>query len=174
MTARWNLFRGGRDVAAKQESIRRSGEQRYALAIIHREVEEAVRGAWNQRGRRAELAGLLRDQAGVNAQLVSSYREQLRNGQRSLLDVLGAQNTRFNSAILSQTAVYAALFAEYRLLAATGTLASVLGTAPVEQSEAYAREEFRVQSVETPDYRRTPSRQTSALPLDLLAPIRKE
>ncbi len=174
VTARWNLFRGGRDVAAKQESIRRSGEQRYALAIIHREVEEAVRGAWNQRGRRAELAGLLRDQAGVNAQLVSSYREQLRNGQRSLLDVLGAQNTRFNSAILSQTAVYAALFAEYRLLAATGTLASVLGTAPVEQSEAYAREEFRVQSVETPDYRRTPSRQTSALPLDLLAPIRKE
>jgi adhesin transport system outer membrane protein len=133
-----------------------------------------VREAWNQRGQRAELAGLLRDQAGVNSQLVSSYREQFRVGERSLLDVLGAQNTRFNSAILSQTAVYASLFAEYRLLAATGSLASVLGTAPVEQGEAYARDEFRVKSVESPDYNRLPSRQTSALPLDLLAPIRKE
>ncbi|MBO6719220.1 MAG: TolC family outer membrane protein [Rhizobiaceae bacterium] len=174
VVARWNLYRGGRDVAAKQESIRRSGEQRYALAVIHRQVEEAVREAWNQRGQRAELAGLLRDQAGVNAQLVSSYREQFRVGERSLLDVLGAQNTRFNAAILSQTAAYAALFAEYRLLAATGSLASTMGSSTVEQGDAYAREEFRVQSVDAPDYRRLPSRQRSSQPLDLLAPIRKE
>lgn len=174
VVARWNLYRGGRDIAAKQESIRRSGEQRQALALIHREVEEAVRTAWNQRSQRAELAGLLRDQASVNSRLVSSYREQFRVGERSLLDVLGAQNTRFNAAVLSQTAVYAALFAEYRLLAATGLLASTLGTAPVEQTEAYAREEFRVSSEEFPDYNRLSSRQSSARPLDLLAPLRKE
>jgi adhesin transport system outer membrane protein len=174
VVARWNLYRGGSDLAAKQESIRRAGEQRQALRLVHREVEEAIRAAWNQRNQRAELAGLLRDQAGVNSRLVSSYREQFRVGERSLLDVLGAQNTRFNAAVLSQTAVYAALFAEYRLLAATGSLAATFGSAPVEQAEAYAREEFNVISDEAPDYNRISSRQHAARPLDLLAPIRKE
>src|SRR5690606_39092894 len=33
VVARWNLYRGGRDLAAKQERIRRAGEQRQALAV---------------------------------------------------------------------------------------------------------------------------------------------
>jgi len=172
VVARWNLYRGGRDLAAKQERIRRAGEQRQALAVIHREVEEIIRDAWNQRAKRAQLAAMLRDQAVTNERLVASYREQFRVGERSLLDVLSAQNTRFNSAVLSQTAAYASLFAEYKLLAAMGRLAETLSAPTVGQGEAYAREEFRVPSAEAaPDYRRLPSRQVSGAPLDLLAPV---
>lgn len=174
VVARWNLYRGGRDLAAKQERIRRAGEQRQALAVTHREVEQTIRDAWNQRAKRAELASMLRDQASTNARLVSSYREQFRVGERSLLDVLGAQNTRFNSAVLAQTAAFASLFAEYRLLAAMGGLAKTLNTPTVEQGDAYARNEFRVPVNDTaPSYERTPSRQTSGAPMDLLAPVRK-
>jgi adhesin transport system outer membrane protein len=175
VVARWSLYRGGRDLAAKQEKIRRAGEQRQALALVHREVEETIRDAWNQRAKRAELAAMLRDQAGTNARLVSSYREQFRVGERSLLDVLSAQNTRFNSAVLAQTAAFASLFAEYRLLAATGSLAKTLRAPTVEQGEVYARDEFRVPSSDTaPDYKRLPSRQTtSGAPMDLLAPVRR-
>ena len=72
-----------------------------------------------QAGRPCQDAGL---QAAANEKLVSSYREQFKVGQRSLLDVLDAQNTRFNTATLADTSSYASLFAQYRLLAATGQL----------------------------------------------------
>jgi outer membrane protein, adhesin transport system len=175
VVARWNLYRGGRDIAAKQERVRRAGEQRHALSQVHREVEEAIRSSWDQRVKRAELAALLRDQANTNARLVSSYREQFRVGERSLLDVLGAQNTRFNAAVLAQTAAYASLFAEYKLVAATGNLAKTLSVATKGQGEAYAREEFRVPAAAAdPGYERLSSRQTADSPLDLLAPVRQK
>ena len=173
VVARWNLYRGGRDVAKEQERIRRAGEQRMVLHQVHREVEESVRSAWNRRIRQAELAQTLNGQAATNAQLVNSYREQFRIGQRSLLDVLDAQNTRVNVGVLSQTAQYASLFAEYRLLAATGSLVKTMNLAPAEQAEAYARTEFGVESAADPDYIRLPSRQEVDLPLDLLAPVRQ-
>jgi adhesin transport system outer membrane protein len=53
--------------------------------------------------------------------------------------VLDAQNTRFNAAVLTETARYASVFAEYRLSAATGNLVTALRLAPPSQSDAYAR-----------------------------------
>ena len=96
-------------------------------------------------------------------------------GQRSLLDVLDAQNTRFNTATLSDTAQFASLFAEYRLLAATGQLLSTMGVSPAKQSDAYARGEFNVpETAATETYARTPSEQKNNLPFDILAPVRKK
>ncbi|MAS12017.1 MAG: channel protein TolC [Nitratireductor sp.] len=175
IVAKWNLYRGGIDVANEQEQIRRASEQRLVLHQAYREVEEAVRISWDRRQRQIDLAGTLRAQAQTNAQLVNSYREQLVVGQRSLLDVLGAQNTRFSVNVLSKTAQYAARFAEYRILAATGTLLSTMNLSSAKQSEAYARAEFNVpETAPTETYKRLPSRQTNDLPLDLLAPIRSQ
>ena len=175
IVARWNLYRGGIDAANEQEQIRRTSEARLVLHQTHREIEEAVRTSWDRRIRQRELAQTLRAQAAQNGNLVSSYREQFSVGQRSLLDVLDAQNTRFNVRILSKTAVYASRFAEYRLLAATGTLLTTLNLSPVRQADAYAREEFKVPpTAPTETYRRVPSRQENNLPLDLLAPLRRK
>lgn len=175
LVARWNLYRGGIDQANEQEQIRRASEQRYVFHQAHREVEEAVRISWERRQAQYALSRTLREQAQMNDQLVNSYREQLAVGQRSLLDVLGAQNARFNTNVLAKTAQYAALFAEYRLLAATGQLLSTMGTKAAAQSEAYAQAEFNVpEAPATETYRRVPSRQTNGLPLDLLAPIRQK
>lgn len=175
LVLRWNLYRGGIDKANEQEQIRRASEQRLALHQVYREIEEAVRTSWDRRFKQADLAKTLRQQAAANERLVSSYREQFKVGQRSLLDVLDAQNTRFNTATLADTAVYASLFAEYRLLAATGQLLRTEGITAPKQAAAYARTEFGVpdtQDVET--YARTPSEQTNDLPLDILAPVRKK
>jgi adhesin transport system outer membrane protein len=174
VVARWNLYRGGRDVANEQEKIRRASEQRMVLHQVSREVEESVRSSWDRRQKRAELAKTLSSQAETNARLVSSYREQFNVGQRSLLDVLDAQNTRFNVSVLADTARFAAIFADYRLLAATGNLLRTMQVTPAPQGVAYARNEFLVQSqTDEPDYTRLPSRQEADLPLDLLAPVRK-
>ncbi|QFI69841.1 Type I secretion system, outer membrane component LapE [Sinorhizobium alkalisoli] len=175
IVARWNLYRGGIDIANEQEQMRRASEQRLVFHQAHREVEEAVRISWERRATQSDLSRTLRAQAQVNDRLVSSYREQLAVGQRSLLDVLGAQNARFNSNILAKTAQYAALFSEYRLLAATGQLLATMNIKAPAQVDAYARNEFNVPAPPaTETYRRVPSRQTNDLPLDLLAPIRQK
>jgi adhesin transport system outer membrane protein len=175
LVLRWNLYRGGIDQANEQEQIRRASEQRLALHQVYREIEEAVRTSWDRRFKQAELAKTLRQQAAASTRLVASYREQFKVGQRSLLDVLDAQNTRFNTATLADTAVYASLFAEYRLLAATGQLLRTEGINPPKQAKAYARTEFGVpETADVETFARTPSEQTNDLPLDILAPIRKK
>lgn len=171
---RWNLYRGGIDKANEQEHIRRASEQRLVLHQTHREIEEAVRISWDRRIRQAELAATLRQQSAANDRLVRAYREQFQVGQRSLLDVLDAQNSRFNTSTLAATSAYASLFAEYRLLAATGQLLSQLGLSAPKQSKSYARSEFNTPPTpETETYARTPSTQTNDLPFDILAPIRR-
>ncbi|WP_245518963.1 TolC family outer membrane protein [Neorhizobium sp. JUb45] len=174
VVARWNLYRGGIDKAREQEQIRRASEQRYALAYAHREVEESVRSAWNERKSRGEISAILGRQSSTNASLVSSYREQFKVNQRSLLDVLDAQNTRFNTGILAETARFAALFAEYKILAASGSLLNAMSLKPVAQVEAYARKEFVVPGggAVDPGYAKIESRQKAGMPLDLLAPVR--
>lgn len=174
VVAKWNIYRGGIDKANEQEQIRRASEQRLVLHQIDREIEEAVRESWDRRIRQASLAKTLRAQADQNGNLVASYREQFSVGQRSLLDVLDAQNTRYNVRILARTADYASLFAEYRLLASTGQLVKTMKLTPAKQSEAYARTEFDVPETQpTETYARTPSRQVNDLPMDLLAPLKK-
>nr|WP_281408635.1 TolC family outer membrane protein [Rhizobium sp. SEMIA 4085] len=175
VVARWNLYRGGIDVAREQEQIRRAGEQRYALAQVQREVEQSVRTAWNERVSRGKLAGILGQQASTNAQLVSSYRQQFSVGQRSLLDVLDAQNTNFNTRVLADTARLASVFAEYKILAASGNLLQTMKLKPVEQAKEYAREEFVVPAgVADPGYVELQSHQKAGMPMDLLAPIRQQ
>ncbi|CAH0342857.1 TolC family outer membrane protein [Rhizobium sp. CECT 9324] len=172
VVARWNLYRGGIDQAREQEQVRRASEQRYVSAEVYREVEESIRSAWNERSSRTQLSQILASQSSQNAKLVSSYREQFSVGQRSLLDVLDAQNTRFNTSIIAETAKVASLFAEYKILAASGSLLKSMNLKPVQQAEAYARSEFSVKSDANPTYVEVESRQSSGVPMDLLAPIR--
>ena len=56
-----------------------------------------------------------------------SYREQFNVGRRSLLDVLDAQNTRYNVQAQAESARLARLYAQYRVLAATNRLIEALG-----------------------------------------------
>lgn len=173
VVARWNLYRGGRDLAAEQERIRRASESRMQNTLVHREVQESIQSAWDKRKKRAEQAGLLREQVSAAGSLVVSYRDQFRVGERSLLDVLSAQNTRFNTEVLAKTAQYAAVYADYQALAAMGSLVRAFQLENAPQSEAYAREEFKAVSNEfEPIYNRMPSRQVSGAPFDLLAPVR--
>ena len=172
---KWNLYRGGIDKANEQEQIHRVSEQRLVLHQTYREIEEAVRISWERRIRQSELAATLSKQSAANDQLVRTYREQFKVGERSLLDVLDAQNTRFNTKTLADTASYASLFAEYRMLAATGQLLNTLNLTPAKQSKAYARKEFNSpETLDTETYARQPSEQKNDLPFDLLAPIRKQ
>jgi len=139
LVLKWNIFDGGIKNNETQENIRRETEAMLAQQAAFREVEEAVRVSWSRINRQTQLATQYGAQMAASDGLVKAYREQFTIGQRSLLDVLDAQNSRFNAQVLNETAVYAARFAEYRLMAATGQLMSFLKVTPPAQSDAYAR-----------------------------------
>lgn len=145
---RWNLWDSGVKSAKVQESIRRESEALLGQQVAAREVEEAVKVSWDRIGRQNELAGAYANQLSASDGLVSSYREQFTIGQRSLLDVLDAQNTRYNVQVQAETASFAARFAEYRLLAATGSLLAYLDVSAPKQSDAYARDLIGTASIE--------------------------
>lgn len=145
----WSIFDGGIKKAEIQENIRRETETRLAGQQAYREVEEAVRVSWDRMHRQAQLARQYGDQLTASTQLVTSYREQFTVNQRSLLDVLDAQNTRFNVQVLSETAHFSQRYAEYRLLAATGGLLAYLSVEAPHQSEAYARSQLNSPSADS-------------------------
>ncbi|CDP53586.1 Type I secretion system, outer membrane component LapE  len=139
LVLKWNIFDGGIKSNEAQENIRRETEAMLAQQAAFREVEEAVRVSWSRINRQTQLATQYAAQMAASDSLVKAYREQFTIGQRSLLDVLDAQNSRFNAQVLNETAVYAARFAEYRLMASTGQLMAFLSVAPPAQADAYAR-----------------------------------
>jgi outer membrane protein, adhesin transport system len=140
----WNLYRGGIDRANRQEQIRRMDEATMVLYSISREVEEAVKLSWDRREQQSQRLASLRRQLGSVRDLVRSYADQFAIGQRSLVDLLDAQNARVNAEISVWTAEAAVLLAEYRILAATGRLLPALGIAPPPQAEPYARARVQV------------------------------
>lgn len=136
---RWNLFNGGIDQANIQEQTRRFAEAQQFRDQTLREIQESVRLSWDRRDKQVELSGVLARQVEAGNRVVAAYDEQFQVGRRSLLDLLDAQNTRYNSQVLLETSRTSAVYSEYRIMASTGQLVATLGLKPPAQADAYAR-----------------------------------
>jgi len=148
---RWNLYNGGIDAANIQEQTRRVAESQFSRDQVLREIREQVKLSFDRRARQSELAGALGRQLAAGDRVVSAYNDQFSVGRRSLLDLLDAQNTRYNAEVLLETARTSALFAEYRVLAATGQLVKALGLQPSAHANTYARADANVPPTSTAD-----------------------
>jgi len=140
LALRWNLFNGGIDSANKQEQLRRIDEQRYRKLNAYRDVEEAVRLAWERRLQQNRRQVRLEEQLASTNKLIQTYSEQFKVGQRSLLDLLDTQNSRFANQIELETARTASKFADYRILTTMGVLLQTLKISAPSQSERNARQ----------------------------------
>ena len=139
---RWNIFNGGIHQAQVQEMVRRSSEQRYRLHDRIREAEEDVANAWTAMETQGRVGEALERQSAVSDDLLLSYRSQFNIGRRSLLDVLDAQNTRFNTQVRRETSRFSELFAKYQVLAATNQFLDALNLAPGAGAGMQERERF--------------------------------
>lgn len=139
---RWELFDGGRRAAQVQEMIRRASESRYRLHDRIREAEEDVSNAWTAMTSQATIGTALERQSQVSDDLLLSYRSQFNIGRRSLLDVLDAQNTRFNTQVRRETSRFSEVFAQYQVLAATNQFLDALSLAPGTGAGMTERERF--------------------------------
>ncbi len=144
LVMRWNLYRGGIDIANKQEALRRIDQERFRLDQAYRNVEETMRLAWNQKTVEAKRLSELESQLSQSNLLVQSYQEQFKIGERTLLDLLNTQNNRFNTQVAVEGAKFAVLFAEYGILAAAGTLVASLDLSAPAQAAAHTREAVRM------------------------------
>lgn len=135
---RWNLYRGGSDEAQRRVALGRMSQamaQRHATA---RTTEEEARRSWVQYQTANERIPPLGGAVEKNRRVRDAYTDQFFNqGQRTLIDVLNAENELFVSQGRLVSAESSRVFSAYRLLAAMGELVDVLQLElPPEADEA--------------------------------------
>src|SRR5205085_5853330 len=101
---RWTLYNGGQKEANYREQKARADEVHGRLFQRTRSAEEDVRTAWSRLVNQTALVSELETQSRIADDVLLSYREQFNIGRRSLLDVLDAQNTRYNVQEQTETA----------------------------------------------------------------------
>jgi adhesin transport system outer membrane protein len=153
---RWNIFNGGRTRAQYQEMVHRASQARYRLHEMTRRAEEDAANSWTALEAQQNIGRALARQSEVADDLLLSYRSQFNVGRRSLLDVLDAQNARYNTIVRLETSRFSQLFAQYQILAATNRFLSAIEIAPGAGAGKNERERFDYgpsKDAET-DYRR--------------------
>lgn len=155
---RWDVFDGGINRNTYQEMVRRASQARYRLHEVERGAEEDVRNAWTRMNSQGRVTEQLGRQSTVSDDLLLSYRSQFNVGRRSLLDVLDAQNTRYNVQVRLETARFSEIFARYQTLAATNRFLDALNVAPGAGAGMKERERFNYGPSEPAElqYRRQP------------------
>ena len=101
---RWDIFNGGINRANVREQQGRADEAHGRLFEQTRQAEQDARSAWSRLKNQAALTDQLEAQSRISDDLLLSYREQFNVGRRSLLDVLDAQNSRYNVQAQVETA----------------------------------------------------------------------
>jgi adhesin transport system outer membrane protein len=126
----WDIFRGGQDVWKRSEAAERSVQATMAHARLQRDALESIDKAWGARTvTRTRIADLVR-QLEAARKTIAAYNKEYELGQRSLIDLLNAQNQYFNAAVSLTSARGVVVFADYQLLAAMGTLLEYLKAPP--------------------------------------------
>lgn len=119
---RYNLFRGGADMAQNQASSALYSQAKDIHMNAFRQVEEGTRLAWNARESLEKQKEYIQQHVDASYETVQAYKKQFGLGQRTLLDVLNTENELFEARKSFITAEYDAMYADYRVMNATGNL----------------------------------------------------
>ena len=131
---RWNLFRGGIDRAARQEALFRlteSKNRRYSSVL---ESQQEMRRSWFELEAARDSIEALEDARDFNRSTLGAYEQQFEVAQRTLLDVLDAENELFVSEGQLITAQTNEQLASYRILAVGGGLLETMGVSAPQQA----------------------------------------
>jgi adhesin transport system outer membrane protein len=120
--ATWDIFRGGQDSWKRKEMAERYTQTTMAHARLQRDASESVDKAWSARTITAQRVAKLQQQIGADRKVIGAYSSEYDLGQRSLIDLLNAENQLFNAQVSLESARGVAIFADYQLLAAMGKL----------------------------------------------------
>jgi adhesin transport system outer membrane protein len=133
LVMRYNLFRGGGDIAREREAFARLGESRESLRKARNEAKEQARLSYNALTTAEARVTALSRQANANAATRRGFAEEFDAGDRNLLDRLDVENEYYLSKANLTTAEYTRDFAVYRVLAVTGDLLPTLDIDPPKE-----------------------------------------
>ena len=122
----WDLFTGGQDSWKRAAAAERYNEQRMRLARLQRDAFESLDKAWSARTITSDRAAALLRQVSADRKAIAAYNKEYELGQRSLIDLLNAENQLYNGLVSLESTRDVAIFADYQLLAATGQLLEYL------------------------------------------------
>jgi outer membrane protein, adhesin transport system len=126
----WDIFRGGQDAWNRSEKAERFTEATMRHARLQRDALESIDKAWAARTVTATRITDLKAQIDAALKTITAFNKEYELGQRSLIDLLNAQNQYFNAAVSLVSARGVLVFADYQLLAAMGTLLEYLKSPP--------------------------------------------
>ncbi|MGB9149173.1 MAG: TolC family outer membrane protein [Burkholderiales bacterium] len=123
---RYNFYNGGADEAKIRGTAHLVNEANEILARTRRQVEEGVSLAYNGLISARERNVALKQYVESSASTREAYAKQFSIAQRSLLDLLNAENEYFNSRLTYSTGLFTELAAQYRVLSGIGRLLPAL------------------------------------------------
>jgi adhesin transport system outer membrane protein len=124
VVASWDVFRGGQDMWNRVEQAERYTQTTMAHARLQRDANESIDKAWAARVVTVDRIAKLEAQVASAVKVISAYSKEYDLGQRSLIDLLNAENQSFNAQVSLISARSVVIFADYQLLAAMGKLLS--------------------------------------------------
>ena len=95
-------------------------------ARLQRGAFESVDKAWAVRTLTGDRIAALRREIVAGRRVIDAYQKEYELGQRSLIDLLNAQNQLFNASVSLESTLAVAVFSDYQLLAAMGNLLDYL------------------------------------------------
>jgi adhesin transport system outer membrane protein len=137
----YNLYNGGSDEAAQRQLIEQSYAAKETRDKVCRDVRQTVYIAHNDVKRLKQQLGYLEQHMNSQEKALSAYYSQFDIGQRSLLDLLDAENEVFQAKRAYQNARFDYLLAMGRTHAAMGNLVKTLDATHLESGELAQTEE---------------------------------
>ncbi|MEJ2058576.1 MAG: TolC family outer membrane protein, partial [Desulfofustis sp.] len=125
---RYNLFNGWRDQGRKAETLEQVSEAREIRNNTERQVVQSMRLSWRAYMSVMDRIEYLRNYIDSANATAEAYSKQFDIGKRTLLDVLDGQAEAINARVDFIDAQFDGLFAQYRILNATGQLVNQLIT----------------------------------------------
>lgn len=116
------LYQSGTEYSRVREAKELNNRSRLEVAAVMREVDEAVRNAWEQlRSSRSNITSTT-EQVNASQIALEGVRQESEVGARTTLDVLDAEQELLNARVALVSAERDLAVAEYGLLAAMGQL----------------------------------------------------
>ncbi|ABS64611.1 type I secretion outer membrane protein, TolC family [Parvibaculum lavamentivorans DS-1] len=126
------LYQSGVEYSRVREAKEINNQSRLQIYAVQRQVDEAVRNAWEQlRASRASITSTS-EQANASNIALEGVRQESEVGARTTLDVLDAEQEFLNARVALVSAERDLAVAEYGLLAAMGQLTARNLELPVE------------------------------------------
>lgn len=132
---KWNLFKGGKDLAKVCETASRMQEAQEVQNRAQRQVVESVKLAWSTYTTARRQLQYFKEHMDASLRTSDAYQKQFNIGQRTLLDLLDSQNELFTAKSAYINGRHTELLGMYRVLNATGYLTEHLGVALPRQVE---------------------------------------